>query len=187
MEEILKQINNSLNKFDWISFLLTTLTIIISVVAVIISISTANKQNKLNLFDKRFNIYNKLYQIKSILDLTYKDLENGKSTNTLYAINDLLYKFKIEDYDDCGDTLYVIQKITIDIGKIKFLFPKLNKLKYIEEHSQLLTGFLYQCRIEGKLLDTSKMPKIGKKSYQDAMKFFIESDILYQMEKYLIL
>ena len=62
MEDILREILNTLNKFDWVSFLLSLITIIISIAAIIFAIITdkklAKNSAKITLLETRINFYN---------------------------------------------------------------------------------------------------------------------------------
>ena len=62
MEDILSEILNTLNKFDWVSFLLSLITIIISIAAIIFAIITdkklAKNSAKITLLETRINFYN---------------------------------------------------------------------------------------------------------------------------------
>lgn len=54
---------NYASKFDWISLLSIIASFTISCVAICISIRTARRQNKISLFEKRFYVYNEVYNM----------------------------------------------------------------------------------------------------------------------------
>ena len=53
---------------DWFDYLATGATLVLSIIAVIIAVSTARKQNKIAVFDKRYDIYQCLLKIVSFSD-----------------------------------------------------------------------------------------------------------------------
>ena len=119
MEDIVKAIEKLAEK-DIIDYLLVIVPIAISVVAVVISIATAKKQNKIALFEKRYNC---LFQIKTILNFadTIKDAD-GK---TILGLYDAFWGTNI--YHLKGDRQIIEAKchfeiIKKDIEQANFLF-----------------------------------------------------------------
>ena len=79
---------------DWFDYLATGVTLLLSVVAVAIAVSTAKRQNKIALFDKRFSVITTLMQIiefsKSIAkfgsDVATANFWNGISNLKLWVV-----------------------------------------------------------------------------------------------------
>ena len=66
MEGLVEAIEKLAEK-DLIDYLLVIVPIVVSVVAIYISIATARKQNKIALFERRYNC---LFQIKTVLNFS---------------------------------------------------------------------------------------------------------------------
>ena len=82
MDDLVKAIEKLAEK-DIVDYLLVIVPIVVSIVAIYISIATARKQNKIALFERRYNC---LFQIKTILNFsdTIKEDANGKIILALY-------------------------------------------------------------------------------------------------------
>ena len=63
MDDRVKAIEKLADK-DIVDYLLVIVPIVVSIVAIYISIATARKQNKIALFERRYNC---LFQIKTVL------------------------------------------------------------------------------------------------------------------------
>lgn len=130
MEDILKEILNTLNKFDWVSFLLSLITIMVSIAAIIIAIASdknaAKNSAKTTLLETRMNFYNDCISTYNLLKGSYSYLlvNNGESLATL--LRDL------EDQETklmkCANTcqfLFADDKIICET--IKNLYKKFSK------------------------------------------------------------
>lgn len=66
-------------KYDWIALVVSCLGILVSAIAIIVAVNVprqiAEQQNKIALFEKRFNVYNELKAIDDFLNDYYKTQE----------------------------------------------------------------------------------------------------------------
>lgn len=110
MEEVVKAIEKLAEK-DIFDYLIVIVPIAISIVAIVISIATARKQNKIALFEKRYNC---LFQIKTILNFadTIKEDANEKIILALY---DAFWGTNISKLS--GDTQVIAAKCHFEIMK----------------------------------------------------------------------
>lgn len=82
MEELVKAIEKLAEK-DLIDYLLVIVPILVSIVAIFISIATAKKQNKIALFEKK---YNSLIQIHTIASFANSIKDNNNLSSKLILV-----------------------------------------------------------------------------------------------------
>lgn len=107
MNETMKQLAEAvvaLNSRTWVDYLLVIMPVIISVIAIVISIITANQQNKIALFEKRFECVSLLSFIMTVCESVIKydgedreiPLQSGMTT--FYKLNGNEEQRKEEEY-----------------------------------------------------------------------------------------
>ena len=82
---------------DWFDYLATGATLLLSVIAVIIAVSTARRQNRIALFEERFNSYQSMFLFLHAWNasLMFSDTKSD-STDNLIAIKKLYISFLIK-------------------------------------------------------------------------------------------
>ena len=120
MENIVKAIEKLAAK-DIIDYLLVIVPIVVSVVAIVISIATARKQNKIALFERRYNC---LFQIKTVLAFSER-IDDIFDRKVIIGLFDAFWGTSVARLS--GDTQLVlaishIEIIKKDVEQATFLF-----------------------------------------------------------------
>lgn len=120
MEELVKAVEN-LGKKDIIDYLIIIVPIVISIVAIVISIVTAKKQNKIALFEKK---YEALFQLKTVISFA-QTIEQCEKLIHILQLFDSFWGANLSNTsqdDILPATKYQIEIIKNDVEQIAFLF-----------------------------------------------------------------
>ncbi len=174
LEELVEVIKLSNQKTLW-EYLIVLIPIIISIVAIVISIKTAKEQNKISLFEKRYEAISLLAFIISVVDavLIHEDvdkkipLQGGVRTyssifNTLEAIN-----------EDHFSPFYA--NILLRLGMIDSLFDGVN-MEPVMEFLRVFNNYVSNVQY-GKTSDNELQELIKKKIALE------KSNVIKKMEK----
>ena len=124
MEETLKEIVKAIEKLsekDIIDYLLVIVPILVSIVAIFISIATARKQNKIALFERRYNCF---FQIKTVLAFS-KAIETPYDRKVIVALFDSFWGTNIAFLSGDKQLVLAMSQVEIikkDIEQATFLF-----------------------------------------------------------------
>ncbi|MBO5930739.1 MAG: hypothetical protein J6Q70_00705 [Clostridia bacterium] len=110
MEDIVKAIEKLAEK-DIVDYLFVIVPIVVSIVAIYISIVTARKQNKIALFERRYNC---LFQIKTILNFA-DTIKEGADEKIILALYDAFWGTNISRLS--GDNQIIAAKCHFEVLK----------------------------------------------------------------------
>lgn len=110
MEDIVKAIEKLAEK-DIVDYLLVIVPIVVSIVAIYISIATARKQNKIALFERRYNC---LFQIKTILNFS-DTIKEDADEKIILALYDAFWGTNI--FTLSGDSQIIAAKCHFEVVK----------------------------------------------------------------------
>ena len=149
MEEIVKAIEKIAEK-NIIDYLLVIVPIVASLIAIVISIVVSQKQNKIALFEKRFDAYANLLKLKAFSDMLKKE-ECSFDPKVIAAANaqnvdgergrrcgEILLNFQAFFYDGekkpdavnvARVTLYTIRNVELSLQTLPMLYSKTLKDK----------------------------------------------------------
>ncbi|MFI3114865.1 MAG: hypothetical protein R3Y12_01820 [Clostridia bacterium] len=106
------KIVEQLTKRDWLDYLIAVVPLIFSTVAIGISIATSQKQNRIALFEKR---YEKLKKFKELYLYGVKTTTYNYVDGVIYAdkynkqdFNDIEYLFSKDIWEKCNNILYAL-------------------------------------------------------------------------------
>jgi len=115
--EAIKSINNK----SIVDYFIIIIPIVVSIVAIIISINTSKKQNKIAIFEKRYEC---LYQMKNVIEYSDK-IKEADNPNILLTSFNLYFKTELFVSCEVSDIINMkaqIDQINKDIRKAGFLF-----------------------------------------------------------------
>lgn len=144
MEELVKAIEKLAEK-DLIDYLLVIVPILVSIVAIFISIATAKKQNKIALFERRYNC---LFQIKTVLAFS-KTIETPFDRKVIIALFDSFWGTNVAFLSGDKQLVLAMSQVEIikkDVEQATFLFkhkfnvPPTNIIDYLQ--SVLISSIL---------------------------------------------
>jgi hypothetical protein len=114
---------------DWFDYLATGATLLLSAIAVIIAVGTARRQNKIALFEKRYDVYDQLFEcITNLRKLTESlyTLKNAENTKTIIKENILrregIIITRIEQIEEFSDAIcleYYFKRSILDMKYIQ--------------------------------------------------------------------
>lgn len=141
MEEIVSAIEK-LSQKTWVDYLLISVPIAISVVAIVISVRISNKQNKIALFNCR---YNAVLQAKTLMELE-KIIYQENSSKLILAAFDMFFETNICSQDTLialMQAAHKIKSVQQDIGCLIFIVDKKHQsalLKLFDPLSTLISS-----------------------------------------------
>ena len=113
---------------DWFDYISSILTFAFSLVAIIIAVSTARRQNKIALFEKRYDVFDKLSEcltnLRYLTESLYK-LENVENAKTIIKENILrregIIITRIEQIDEFSDGICLGYYFKRSIEDMKYI------------------------------------------------------------------
>ncbi|MCI1958406.1 MAG: hypothetical protein LKJ25_02130 [Clostridia bacterium] len=158
--EIVQAINNLAKprQFDYLTLGVAFLSIVISGIAIFVAIQVPNKiakhQNKIALFEKRYEVYNKLLQFTAIVDVwetTFK-IKNIDIKNLIEPINSL------SELLGNSNVYNMLINISLELCQFKYLFGEQNQeLKdYLQSEIDICMTLVHEDEIKDEIVDKIK-------------------------------
>lgn len=141
MEEIVQAIEE-LSQKTWVDYLLIVVPIAISIVAIVISVCISNKQNRIALYNYR---YNAALQVETLIELE-KIVYKENSPELIVAAFDMFFGTNIRSQETLIALMQAAQKtksVQQDIGCLIFIVDKKHKSalpKLLDSFSALICG-----------------------------------------------
>lgn len=128
------------SKQTWIDYCMVWVPIVLSIIAIGISVYTIQSQNRLSLFDKRYEV---LY-ILGFLTNIVRDIIDGKGRSekellNAYKENYILMNGFNASHDIDDSTFYYA--LNMEIVKINVLFPK-NKVQAVNDFMDVFVQYI---------------------------------------------
>ncbi|OUO17172.1 hypothetical protein [Flavonifractor sp. An4] len=186
--ELIRAVDNIANNIDalaqprlidWLAVLISVLSVLLSAAAICFAVKVADKQNKIMLFEKRYEIYN----------IFCKCIIFARMLENLHTSKDIIDGYKMLFFDKClpenrtGNNVINEQRIAM-IRKVEvcfYLLPSLDQENLISIFRQL-DNLMEACLLD---IDTADLRKMIK-SYSNIVKANSQS-LLASFDIYLLM
>lgn len=163
---------------ETIKLIFDIIPLILSVIAIIISICSIYKQTKLNLFDKRYDVFSILSFLVSVSQqiIDNKDVpERELLSSSRDAYIEVISPFKQEGNN--GDLKAFYHNLCLSAIKVNFLFPK--------KHTKVCYTFVKKFAKYFPDAIASKDTETAKKDLSILLNIIYNDKVLNKLEKHL--
>ncbi|WKY47712.1 hypothetical protein Q5O24_15400 [Eubacteriaceae bacterium ES3] len=186
---IIKAIKLCNDNQGFLSVVLSSITIFASIVAILISVNATKQQNKIALFEERYEVYQEVSIISNFIDGYYETVVKIDSSSPVSQSQfyESLWEGEIHPYtDNSMDVNSIISKQLNNVKQAEFLFTNLS----VQDFKKLDTYMKNYFTMTQQLIvipdaDASLNWESVNENYQDT---FLENDIkdvIDKMEKQL--